>query len=283
MASMASMTSAKSAILLVSFGTAVKETREKTLDMIEQDLRRAFPSMSLIHAWTSRILREKVREKEGLMIPDLSDALAELANDGVRSVYVLPTFVTDGMEYRQMILDVQAQFDLFETVQIAAPLLGETSEPLSGQNPLLFWEEQIAKPLISALIEELPSCPEDELLVFMGHGASNDNDIHYEQLDHTFQALGYKNIFLKTMKSSASLDEILETAKHRQIRRITLAPFMIAAGGHALKDMSGDNENSWKSRLEAEGFTVHCHLKGLGEYSGIRRIFISRASQIVSF
>ena len=265
---MAPMTSLKSAILLVSFGTAVKETRKKTLDVIEQDLRLAFPSMSLIHAWTSRILREKVRETEGLLIPDISEALADLAKAGVRSVYVLPTFVTDGMEYRQMIRDVQAQSDLFETVQIAAPLLGE---------------EQDTKPIISALMVDLPSPSKEELLVLMGHGASNDNDIHYEQLNHAFHTLGYENIFVKTMKSSDAPDEILEIAKLRRIRKITLAPFMIVAGGHALKDMSGDNEHSWKSRLEAEGFTVHCLLKGLGEYNGIRRIFISRASQIASF
>lgn len=277
------MKSMDTAILLVSFGTAVKETREKTLAAIEQELRTAFPSNPLIHAWTSRVLREKVRANEGLMIPDLLEALSALASDGVKSVCVLPTFITDGMEYRQMAQEIEAKRDAFETVQIAAPLLGTTTESLSGQNENFSWKEQIAKPIISALLEELPSCAEDELLVFMGHGASNDNDACYEQLNHTFHTLGHANVFVKTMKSSASVDEILETAKHRQIRRITLAPFMIVAGSHALKDMSGDHEHSWKSRLEAEGFSIQCLLKGLGEYEGIRRILISRTAQTVSF
>lgn len=271
------------AILLVSFGTAVKETRKKTLDAIESEIRSTFPSALLSHAWTSRILREKVREQEGLVIPALSEALTALVDRGVRSLFVLPTFVADGTEYRQMVQEVQTYSHLFDAVQIAAPLLGENPESISDQNAILSWKEQIAKPIISSLLEELPSCPEDELLVFMGHGTSNDNDLCYVQLNDSFHALGYTNVFIKTMKSAAALDGILEIAKFRKIRKITLAPFMIVAGGHALKDMSGDNETSWKSRLEAEGFSVHCLIKGLGEYRGIRRIFISRIGQTVSF
>ena len=271
------------AILLVSFGTAVKETRKKTLDAIESEIRSAFPSALLSHAWTSRILREKVRQQEGLIIPALSEALTALNNRGVRSLIVLPTFVADGAEYRQMVQEVQTYSHLFDAVQIAAPLLGENPESLSHRNDILPWEEQIARPIISSLLEELPSCPEDELLVFMGHGTSNDNDLHYVQLNNSFHALGYTNVFVKTMKSAAAMDEILEIAKRRKIRKITLAPFMIVAGGHSLKDMSGDNETSWKSRLEAEGFFVHCLIKGLGEYRGIRKIFISRIGQTVSF
>ena len=30
----------------------------------------------------------------------------------------------------------------------------------------------------------------------------------------------------------------------------------------------------WRSRFEAEGFAVNCVLKGLGEYRGIRRLYV---------
>lgn len=58
---------------------------------------------------------------------------------------------------------------------------------------------------------------------------------------------------------------------------------MIVAGDHASNDMSSEDPDSWKSQFEAEGFTVECHMKGLGEYRGIRDIFIRHAKKPPEF
>ena len=47
----------KKAILAVSFGTSVNETREKTIDVIEDSIRRAYPDYKLYRAWTSKMDR----------------------------------------------------------------------------------------------------------------------------------------------------------------------------------------------------------------------------------
>ena len=49
---------------------------------------------------------------------------------------------------------------------------------------------------------------------------------------------------------------------------------MIVAGDHATNDMSGEDDDSWKSILEKEGYSVKCTLKGLGEIQAVRDIFI---------
>lgn len=49
---------------------------------------------------------------------------------------------------------------------------------------------------------------------------------------------------------------------------------MIVAGDHAHNDLAGDDADSWKSQFEQAGYPVLCHLKGLGEYEGIRQIFL---------
>ena len=59
--------------------------------------------------------------------------------------------------------------------------------------------------------------------------------------------------------------------------KVLLAPFMVVAGDHAIRDMSGEDEDSWRSRFEAAGFTVECVMKGLGEYPGIRKLYIEHA------
>ena len=43
---------------------------------------------------------------------------------------------------------------------------------------------------------------------------------------------------------------------------------MISFGGHARKNVMGDN-NSWKSAFEDADFEVICHEKGIGEYKGV--------------
>jgi sirohydrochlorin cobaltochelatase len=54
---------------------------------------------------------------------------------------------------------------------------------------------------------------------------------------------------------------------------------MIVAGDHANNDMAGDEPDSWKSVMEAQGYEVIPVLKGLGEYAGIQKIFVRHAGE----
>jgi len=57
-------------------------------------------------------------------------------------------------------------------------------------------------------------------------------------------------------------------------KKVRLMPFMIVAGDHALNDLTGKKSDSWKSRLEEEGFVVDFNLRGMGENDGIAEIFV---------
>ena len=54
---------------------------------------------------------------------------------------------------------------------------------------------------------------------------------------------------------------------------------MIVAGDHAQNDLAGEEEGSWKSRLESEGYGVETHLTGLGELDAVADIFIDHCKQ----
>ena len=41
--------------------------------------------------------------------------------------------------------------------------------------------------------------------------------------------------------------------------------------------MAGDEEDSWKTLLENEGFEVECVLKGLGQFKGVQDMFLEHA------
>ena len=54
---------------------------------------------------------------------------------------------------------------------------------------------------------------------------------------------------------------------------------MMVAGDHANNDMAGDEEDSHKTILTKEGFKVSADLRGLGENSAIRALYVQRANE----
>ena len=52
----------ETAVLAVSFGTSYENTRKKTLDVIEREMREAYPDRAFYRAWTSDMIRKKIRE-----------------------------------------------------------------------------------------------------------------------------------------------------------------------------------------------------------------------------
>lgn len=248
----------RAAILAVSYGCAAGEMKERTLDRIEADIRAAYPAYPVCHAWTSQTFCQKIWEREGIRVPGVKEAMEELLAKGIRKVAVQPTHVLDGVENRRMIEDIQAFSQDFSQLMIGGPLLASRRDT-----------EKAAR-----VIGEEFRLPKEEALVLAGHGTIRSRDAVYREVNEMFGRLGYENVFLGTMEGRPGLEEALECVRKRKPRRIYLAPFMITAGNHAVRTMAGEQKTSWKSRLEEAGFAVTCIRKGLGEYEGIRGIFV---------
>ena len=71
--------------------------------------------------------------------------------------------------------------------------------------------------------------------------------------------------------------EKLGAQKHYQ--RAVLQPLMVVAGDHANQDMAGEEEDSWKSRLERAGYQVECRIRGLGEVEAIRKLYVAHVRE----
>lgn len=155
--------------------------------------------------------------------------------------------------------DVLAFSDSFSRITFGVPLL--TSE-------------QDSREVVKVLTDAFGGIPKDEALVFMGHGTPHYANAIYAALDYTFKDLGYHNLFMGTVEAYPSMESLLRFVRKQNPSCIHLAPFMIVAGDHARNDLAGDDADSWKSQFEQAGYPVLCHLKGLGEYEGIRQIFL---------
>lgn len=272
-------------ILLVSFGTSIQHAKLTAIDAIKHRIQTEFPSFAVYEAWTSDFLRRKAKEQEGISIPNPSEALRQMLLDGIRTVIILPTFVIPGAEYRQMRSDALALAEDFLSVVIGTPLLACPEDA-----------SEAAEAIANNANDTFP-CTDQDMIVFMGHGASltdfpalsdsyvmdpefNPN-VLYDLVDTKLKAFGYSNMFLKCMNSEHAVQEILEYARKQNPAEIILTPFMLTAGRHALKDMAGDHEDSWVSKLKAAGFQVRCIFKGLGEYEAIQSMFVDRIRQSI--
>lgn len=56
---------------------------------------------------------------------------------------------------------------------------------------------------------------------------------------------------------------------------LLLIPVFAEAGGHAINDMAGDEEASWKSILTKAGIRSEIVLKGTAEYDNMVAIWVS--------
>ena len=247
----------KKAILAVSFGTSYPDTLRKTIAATEQALAEAFPDWEVRRAFTSGMIIRKLKERDGVEIENVHQAMHRLEEEGYTHVAVQSTHVMHGEEYEKMLSQLEP-YRMRMKISVGMPLLHSEEDYLSVAKALLNW---------------LPSLDADEALVLMGHGTTHFANSAYAQMEHMLQA-HCDRVYLATVEGYPTLDSVeRQLAKRPEIRRLMLAPFMLVAGDHARNDMSGD-EDSWAEQLKQAGYTVRCILQGLGECSAIRELFV---------
>ena len=252
----------KQAILAVSFGTTYPDTLEKTIAATEAALAEAYPGWPVYRAFTSGMILKKLRQRDGVEIDNVAQAMARLEREGYTQVAVQSTHVMHGEEYEKMLAQLEP-YKLTMEIAVGAPLLHAQSDYEAVADALLSW---------------LPLPADGEALVLMGHGTAHFANSAYAQMEHVLQSR-CPRIYIATVEGYPTLDSVAEQLQRQpEIRRLTLAPFMLVAGDHARNDMAG-GEDSWKEVLEGKGYEVACILQGLGECPAIQKLFVAHCGE----
>lgn len=252
----------KKGILVVSFGTSCRETREKTINAIEKDLERSFPDRAFFSGWTSRMLTAKVRKNEGIDVRTAEEALAAIEQAGIDDLLVQPTHLIEGVENRRL-------REVLEASSIQRIRLGR---------PLMSRERDLAD-VANALARTFRNVGKDEAVALMGHGSPNRKNTIYLELEKVLHGTGHENVLVASIEGDPGIEHIKEELSVRSVGRVWLAPLMVVAGGHAINDLAGDDETSWKSEIEKMGYETEPYLHGLGESEEIRGIYIEHARE----
>jgi sirohydrochlorin cobaltochelatase len=107
----------------------------------------------------------------------------------------------------------------------------------------------------------------------MGHGTKHDGNVYYEALHNAFQRRA-PSVHMGAMEAEPGIDAIIDRFQKDGVKKARLLPFLFGAGWHAARDMVGDSETSWKTRLKRAGIECEAVMKGAGEYDRLVNIWL---------
>lgn len=247
----------KQGILIASFGTSYETTRQNTIGAIEALIRETYFDYQIVSAYTSQRILNVLR-KRGISILSVEEALEQLAEQGVEVLIVLPTLVIPGEEYEKLLGILRCYQERFVSIRCGLPLLSTTQD---------------LKEAVDLMLQCYPQ--EDyTCVIWMGHGTEHLGNMVYPALSYLIGATGRYDHKIATVKGIPTLEEVLACVAREQYPIIQLVPLLFVAGEHVKKDMAGDGPDSWKSKLEAKGFSVKTQPIGLGERADFRKMYL---------
>lgn len=255
----------KKAMVVASFGTSYQEATESCIEPVERALQKTFPNWKVVRAFTSSMIRNKLnKQKEGtVMAPE--EQVLSLIQQGYQDIFVQPTLLLAGIEYDKMqraLLKVQ---DDFPSVKI------QVGEPLFAKNG----DEEI---VATILMEAFPTSKAKMATIFFGHGTDHAENERYLTFQEALNQLD-DFAYIANVEAEPTLENVIHELKREGVKEIQVIPLMLVAGDHVQNDMAGEDDDSWKSQLEANQFNVTTHICGMGENDAIIALYIQKAKE----
>lgn len=248
------------AILVVSFGTGYSEIRELTIGAIERAIDKAFPEYEVFRAFTSKLVIDKLKRRDGLVVDSVREAMEKLVQKGFCEVVVQSAHVMPGEEYEDMLSQVKPFEGRFHSIKYGEPLLGGEGDYVRLMD--------ILKKSVQGYVDERTAA------IFIGHGTAHRANLAYSKLGEMFRCTGDNRYLVGTVEAEPGVESCLQMVQRLSVEKVVLQPLMIVAGDHANEDMAGDHKDSWKSLFTEQGYQVECILRGLGECSRIQNMFV---------
>lgn len=250
-------------LLVVSFGTSYNDNRRLTIGAIEKAMQEAFPDYSVRRGFTSQIIIDHVKDRDGEVIDNVGEALDRAVDNGVKNLVVQPTHLMNGLEYNDLVNELAEYSDSFEKVVIGEPLLTSDAD-----------FQAVAEAIVAATAEDDDS---ETAICFMGHGTEADSNSVYARMQQVLTDGGHANYFVGTVEASPTLEDVLSLVQAGDYKKVVLRPLMIVAGDHANNDMAGDEEGTWKAAFQEAGYDVITIVEGLGQLEAIQDLLVQHA------
>lgn len=252
----------KNALFMIHFGTTHDDTRELTIDRMNEKFSENFKDYDLFEAYTSRIVLKKLRDRNIFKNHPLK-VLEMLEKQGYENIIVQSSHIIPGIEYENLLEELLAYKNKFKSIKIGKPLLYNVID---------------YKKVVEAIQEEYVPKNKKEALVLVCHGTDSPVGAAYALIEYVFDEYGHENVYVVSTKEYPLMETLIKKLKKDGIEEVVMAPFMFVAGEHAKNDMAGD----FKEELEENGFKVNkVFLKGLGEFEEIQNIYLEHLKKAI--
>ena len=280
----------KTAIILASFGTTVPSA-VKSIINIQQKVQAAFPEVPVSVTFTSNIIRKvwKKRQAEAqkwldqgippeiLYVKNIISTFGDLREEGYRDIVVQPTHMffmeqshdlAQYVEAMRSIRTIKKRWQPFNKIALGRPALGTIGNQYE-------YRKDLEKALRTLAPDVALARKNKANLVYMAHGNEHWSVGIYGEAAKMMREL-YPDVitYFGAVEGYPGIEDVSHDLKQAESNKIILKPFMIVAGDHAVNDMAGDDEESWKNVLTRHGFEVISVLKGLGSNDEFARLFV---------
>jgi sirohydrochlorin cobaltochelatase len=280
----------KTAIVLAGFGTSVPSAVSSIVN-ISNVVKKAYPETEVRLTFTSNMIRSvwKKRQaepekwldqgvpKEVLYVKNFIATVGDLLEDGYTNIIVQPThmfFMEQSHDLQQYvnalasIHTMKKKWRPIDTIIMGRPALGMPGDKYSYHDDVTA--------VIKTLADDVKQAKEEgAILLYMGHGNEHWSTGIYAETQKKMREM-YPDVttYIGVVEGTPALEDLIGHLKYAKTKKVLLKPFMIVAGDHATNDMSGPEEDSWKSILTKEGYEVNPVMQGLGSNDEFARIFV---------
>ena len=238
-------------IVLTAFGTT--SSALKTYDFMDKIIREEFPGQEIVWAFSSRMVRDRLKDKKKIEASHPHEVLRALSEQGHVWAVVQSMHLLCGHEFYRMLEEV-------------SPLPIRTSIGL----PLLTSHEDYHS-LAKAL--EFDKVSDDEAVVLVGHGTDHPSWSTYPTLESILRQVYHPGIYVGVVEGYPDKEQVLEAVVKTGVQKVRLIPLMLVAGVHFVEDLCGD-EDSWKAAFQEAGLEVNVESAGIGMKRDVVQIFI---------
>ena len=252
----------KRGILLTYYGTSEDSARMVSLDAMTESVRRAFPETPVYEAFTSKAAIHALKRRKGITKWLFSEALDSLYAAQYTDVIAVCCEMIEGQEARYMKRHIDLRLNKFFAIR-------QTS-------PLLYTYEDTRE--VMQLMTDIVKADDDEQVVLVGHGRDGAANDVYCLADYILQHEGHEQYHVGTISGYPSLQNIKDILRKSGTRKVVLAPLIVAAAGHATKDIFV----TWRKALEKEGYQVRLVRQGVLEYPAMRQLIINKIKKELS-
>jgi len=280
----------KAAIILASFGTTVPSA-VKSIINIQQKVQAAFPEVPVRVTFTSNIIRKvwKKRQAEAqkwldqgippeiLYVKNIISTFGDLREEGYRDIVVQPTHMffmeqshdlAQYVEAMRSIRTIKKKWRPFNKIALGRPALGTIGNQYEYQKDL--------EKALKTLAPDVALAHKNKAsLVYMAHGNEHWSVGIYGEAAKMMREL-YPDVitYIGAVEGYPGIEDVSRYLKQAESNKIILKPLMIVAGDHAVNDMAGDDDDSWKTILTRQGISVIPVLKGLGSNDEFAQLFV---------